>query len=517
MESLRLPHKMTSRTASWSALTLGVLLICLTSGGCAAEEVDLKARIQRVETNLLPGPGIVIQGEPWPQATLAARMEAYSMPGISIAVFRDFQVEWAKGYGVLSEEGGEPVTPTTLFQAASISKPVAAAAALSLVQEGLLDLDEDINQKLKSWKVSENDFTAEKKVTLRGLLSHTAGLTVHGFPGYARDRDIPTLVQVLDGEKPANTGAIQVDITPGSQWRYSGGGYTVMQLLLIDVSGKPFPKILRERVLQPAGMSESTYEQPLPESRFAQASTAHLRNGKPVKGGWHTYPEMAAAGLWTTPTDLCRFAIALSQAFHGRSEVPLSQDTVREMLTEVDGRYGLGFSVEGEGDRLRFSHGGSNAGFKCTLVAWAHSGEGVAIMTNGDLGGSLSTEVLRSLALEYGWPGFKPQEKEVMGLPDDKLVEYAGTYKMPPSGTLEIVVEEGRLFADSLYVVPGGRQRVEIFPESETHFFTVDTNAILTFQRDAAGDVSGVTLKLGSRTREGTKVDVIRRLLEETR
>jgi len=507
MKYMSPPRHARSRTASLSILTLGFLLICMAVGGCTSGEVDTEARIQRIEANLLPGPGIVIQDQPWPKASLADRMEAYRVPGISIAVFRDFQVEWAKGYGVLSEEGGEPVTPTTLFQAASISKPVAATAALSLVQEGRLDLDEDINQKLKSWAVLENDFTSEKKVTLRRILSHTAGLTVHGFPGYARDRDIPTLVQILDGEKPANTAPIQVDITPGSLWRYSGGGYTVMQQLLIDVQGRPFPEILRERVLQPAGMVDSTYEQPLPESRFAQASNAHLRNGKLVKGGWHTYPEMAAAGLWTTPTDLSRFAIALIQAYHGRSEAPLSQDTVREMLTEVDGGYGLGFGVTGEGETLRFSHGGSNAGFKCSLIAWPHSGEGVAIMTNGDLGGSLYTELLHSLALEYGWPGFKPQEKEVMGLPDDTLTEYAGTYKMSPSGTLSIVKEDGCVFADRLYVVPGGMQRVEIFPESETRFFSVDTDATLTFQRDAAGDISGVTLKQGGRAREGTKVE----------
>jgi hypothetical protein len=177
----------------------------------------------------------------------------------------------------------------------------------------------------------------------------------------------------------------------------------------------------------------------------------------------------------------------------------------------------LGFSIAGEGETLRFSHGGSNAGFKCSLVAWAHSGEGVVIMTNGDLGSPLLSEILHSLSREYGWPGFKPQEKEVISLPDDKLAEYAGTYKMQPAGTLSIVVEDGRAFADRLFVVPGGMQRVEIFPESETRFFALDTNASLAFQIDAAGDVSGVTLKQGSRTREGTKVDVIRRLLEETR
>jgi hypothetical protein len=280
-----------------------------------------------------------------------------------------------------------------------------------------------------------------------------------------------------------------------------------MQQLLSDVLGKSFPEILREKVLEPAGMVESTYEQPLPESRFAQASTAHLGNGKPVKGGWHTYPEMAAAGLWTTPTDLCRFAIAVMEAFHGRMEVPLSQATVRAMLTEVDGGYGLGFSVEGEGETLQFGHGGSNAGFKCALVAWARSGQGAAIMTNGDFGSPLLSEILHSLSREYGWPGFKPQEKVVINLPVEKLGEYAGTYKMRPRGNLDIVAENGRLFVDRLYVVPGGMQRVEIFPESETRFFALTTNATLTFQRNTGGGISDLTLKQGDRSREGTKVE----------
>ncbi len=485
---------------------LALLLVCLGAAGCASGEIDLEARISRIESGLLPGPGIIIQGRPCPKAALFDRMEAHRVPGISIAVFRDFKVEWAKGYGMLSVEGEEPVIPTTLFQAASISKPVAAAAALSLVQEGLLDLDEDINSKLTSWGIPENEFTIDEKVTLRRILSHTAGLTVHGFPGYARDKDIPSLVQILDGEKPANTAPIRVDVAPGSLWRYSGGGYTIMQQLLIDVLGRPFPDILQERVLLPAGMTESTYAQPLPEARHAQASRAHFPNGKLIKGEWHNYPEMAAAGLWTTPTDLCRFALALIEAFHGRSDSPLSQDTVKEMLTEVDDGYGLGLSVAGEGEALRFSHGGSNAGFKCFLVAWPHSGSGAAIMTNGDLGGSLYTEVLYSLAQEYGWPAFKPAEKRLIDLPAEKLAEYAGTYEWPRSGGLEIVWEEGRLFADRLYVAPQGRQRVEIFPESETRFFTVDTNASLTFEKDSGGDIIGLTLKQGSMERKGTKI-----------
>jgi CubicO group peptidase (beta-lactamase class C family) len=506
MKYARLPRYPASRTASWSVLIPGLLLICLVSTGCTAGEVDLEDRIQRFESGLLPGPGIVIQGRAWPRAPLPERMQAYRVPGVSIAVFRDFEIEWARGYGLQSAEGDDPVTPQTLFQAASISKPVAAAAALSLVQEGLLDLDEDINGWLRSWKLPENEFTAEKKVTLRGILSHTAGLTVHGFPGYARDKDVPSLLQVLDGEKPANTAPIRVDTAPGTLWRYSGGGYTVMQQMLIDVLEQPFPEILRKRVLEPAGMADSTYAQPLPESRHAQASRAHLRNGKLVKGEWHTYPEMAAAGLWTTPTDLSRFAIAVMEAYHGRSDALLSRETIDEMLTEVDGGYGLGFRVVREGEKLRFSHGGSNAGFRCALIAWAHSGDGVALMTNGDLGSPLMTEILNSLAREYGWPDFSPEEKQVTSVPAGKLAEYAGTYKLKPAGTLTISVEDGRVFAERLYVIPEGMRKVEIFPESETHFFAVDTDAILTFQRDAAGDVSGLALKQGNRTREGTRV-----------
>ncbi len=504
------PSHKTPCTASWPARILCVLLICLSFEGCSAGRIDLEARIERIESGLLPGPGIIVRGRPRPQASLIDRMQAYSVPGVSIAVINDFQVEWAKGYGLRSVEGEDPVTPETLFQAASISKPVAAAAALSLVQEGLLALDEDINGRLKSWRVPENEFTVEKKVTLRGLLSHTAGLTVHGFPGYARNRDVPALTQVLDGEEPTNTAPIRVDTPPGSRWRYSGGGYTVMQQLLIDILGKPFPQILQERVLGPAGMVDSTYEQPLPESRFAHAATAHFRNGKPIPGDWHTYPEMAAAGLWTTPTDLCRFAVAVMEALHGRSDAPLSPAMVREMLTEVDGGYGLGFSLEGAGETLRFGHGGSNAGFKCALIAWAHSGQGAAIMTNGDFGSPLLTEILHSLSQEYGWPGFKPQEKTAIELAADKLGSYAGTYRMQPAGTLTIAAEDGSLFVDRLYVVPGGRQRVEIFPESETHFFAVTTDASLTFKTDGEGVIKGVTLRQGNRSREGSRVEETR-------
>jgi CubicO group peptidase (beta-lactamase class C family) len=364
---------------------------------------DVQARIARVESGLLAR--YAIDGQPGLKMTLAERMAFYKVPGVSIAVIHNGRIEWAKGYGVREAGQAAPVETDTLFQAASISKPVAAMAALRLVQEGRLSLDEDVNRKLTTWKVPENKFTAEQKVTLRRILTHSAGLTVHGFPGYARGAPLPTLAQVLDGVGPANTAPIRVDVKPGSLNRYSGGGFTLMQQMLIDVTGKPFPEFIEETVLGPLGMTQSTYQQPLPKSLWRQAASAHDGNGVVIQGRWHTYPEMAAAGLWTTPSDLARFAIELRNAFHGTSERVLSAATARQMLTrQRKDLNGLGIGLGGEGSTLSFSHGGANRGFMCHLIALAESGDGAAIMTNGDRGQALIQEVLRAIAAEYGWP-----------------------------------------------------------------------------------------------------------------
>ena len=266
------------------AVSLPAMLVLLTvvAGGASGPPgpqtpsvPSAAARAARVEQGLLPG--VVIAGRPLPVKALAARMADLKVPGVSVAVINGGTIEWARGYGVAETGSATPVTPRTLFQAASISKPVAALGALRLVERGQLSLDQDVNERLTSWKVPENEFTKQEKVTLRRLLSHSAGLTVHGFPGYAADAPVPSLIQVLDGVKPANTAAIRADILPGSVWRYSGGGFTVMQQLVIDVTGRPFPALLADLVLVPVGMTDSTYEQPLPESRRAAAASGHRR------------------------------------------------------------------------------------------------------------------------------------------------------------------------------------------------------------------------------------------------
>ncbi len=310
------------------------------SADSARKQEDLESRVHRVEATLVDLP--MGENQPPLQLGLLQLMKLYNVPGLSIAVVENYKIVLAKGYGVIETGSSMPVTPRTLFQAGSISKPVAATGALYLVEHGKLSLDESVNEKLKSWKLPENEFTKNEKVTLRRLMSHTAGLTVHGFPGYDTSETLPTLVQIFNGEKPANTAPIQVDIMPGTKERYSGGGVTIEQQLMMDVSGKAFPALMRELVLDKIGMADSSYEQPLPATRAAMTASGTYADGKVVHGRWHIYPEMAAAGLWTTPTDLSRFAIEIALSRKGKSNRVLSEKMTAEMLTPVLEEAGLG-------------------------------------------------------------------------------------------------------------------------------------------------------------------------------
>jgi len=358
------------------------------------------ARLQRVEQVAFELPAK--SGEAPIRMNLAELMKTFNLPGLSIAVIENYKIVDVKAYGVIEPGSSKPVTTKTLFQAGSISKPVAATGAMYLVQQGKLALDEDVNQKLKTWKVPENEFTKTEKVTLRRIMSHTAGLTVHGFPGYDVDAPMPTLVQVLNGEKPANTDPIRVDTVPGMKERYSGGGVTIEQLLMMDVTGKQFPALMREVVLDKIGMSDSSYEQPLPATRAAMTACGAYADGKPVHGKWHVYPEMAAAGLWTTPTDLAKFAIEIALSKQGKANHVLSQKTTQEMFTPVMEDNGLGFFFEKDNPG-QFGHNGADEGFQALLTMNAVTGNGIAMMADSDNGISVMSQVLRRVAKEYGW------------------------------------------------------------------------------------------------------------------
>ncbi len=329
-------------------------------------------------------------------------MLEHNVPGVSIAVIQDYKIAWTEQYGIKDIETNEPVEEKTLFQAASCSKPVAAMAALKLAEEGKIDLETDVNEELIYWKLPENEFTENNKVTLKQLLSHTGGLTVHGFRGYKPTEDVPTLVEILDGDGPCNSDAIRVDMEPGTKYRYSGGGYTIMQKMLIDVEQKLFPLIMHERVFKHIKMDFSTYEQPLPEALVRFAASGHRSSGVPVRGRRHIYPEMAAAGLWTTPTDLAKFLIEIQLSLQGKSNEVLSKEMAELMITPVDNNYALGLGIRDENGVVSFGHGGSNEGFKCTMNATVN-GNGYVIMTNGDRGPRVYSEIIKHIRELYNW------------------------------------------------------------------------------------------------------------------
>jgi CubicO group peptidase (beta-lactamase class C family) len=337
------------------------------------------------------------------------RMAHYHIPGLSLAFIRNGTVGWTQVFGV-ARVGGEPVTPETLFQASSIGMPVTAVAALRLVEQGKLNLDADVSQYLRSWKLPTNRFTERTKVTLRELLSHTAGATAHGFEDYAAGKQVPTLVQVLNGESPANSAPVTIDFVPGSQFRYAGGNYAIVQQILIDVTGESFPELMQEEVLQPLHMIHSTFQQPFPEKLRALVATPYDKDGNAIEGGPRTSPVMAVGGLWTTPSDLTLFALGIQNALAGKPGAIVSPSTAHEMLQPVLGDYALGFVIAGNGSNRYFWHPGATTGFLAVFFAYEEKGDGAVLMSNQQYSKALMLEVIQALAKQYGWTEFPTDE-----------------------------------------------------------------------------------------------------------
>jgi CubicO group peptidase (beta-lactamase class C family) len=477
------------RTLELAVCLVAIPLLLAAQIRAADVSPEVQKRIAAAESNLIP----VVRIKGRAPGQIAERMKQLHVPGVSVAVINHGQIEWAKGYGLADSQAKTPVTPETLFEAGSVSKPIAAMAALKLVEEGKLNLDRDVNSQLKSWKVPENKFTKQHVVDLRGILSHTAGFTIHGFPGYVVGKPIPTLIQILDGERPpANTRPVRVDKVPGKGFRYSGGGVTVMQQLVIDVTGQPFPQVAHDLVLAPLAMTSSTYEQPLPAAWASRAASGYTRQGKPFTGRWHVYPEMAAAGLWTTPSDVARYAIEVQRAHEGKSSKVLSHKMVEEMLTpQGGGPVGLGPFISGTGKSRRFGHGGDDAGFVCKFVADFDGGQGAMVMTNSDSGGQLCEEILNGIAVAYGWSSYLSPEREIIKLDDKTVAALLGNYSLGFFGEVKVERRGNALFA----VSPQGES--ELYFESDSKFCTDDPQVTGRFVRDGQGQVAEVIIKFG--------------------
>lgn len=457
-----------------------IIMTCILSCSDNSTQPDnIQNKIIEVESNLIPP--IFIQGDStW---TIEERMKHYGVPGVSLAVIHNGEIAWTKTYGTTDKENNIPVTDKTLFQAASISKPVSAYAALRLVQEGKIDLTLNINDQLKSWKLEENEFTKEKAVTLKNLINHSAGITVHGFLGYSPGLDVPTLHQVLDGLPPANSAAMQVDKTPEESFRYSGGGYNIVQQLMIDTEQKTFPEILKDLVLDPLDMSNSSFNQPLNDEQLKYAATGYLPNGEMTQGRRHTYPEMAAAGLWTTAEDLAKFAINIQKTIKGDSSLALSKEMTELMLTPfVEDNVGLGIFLINKGDDIYFGHGGWNEGFSSELMAHKDKGYGVAIMINSNHPDFIS-ELMRSVALTYEWDDFVKEYKSI----DNKGSQNAhiiGKYKVRGFDYIEIAEGE-----NNLLLKDGPEEEfIDLIQVTDSTFAVRQFDALFQFKKDEESD-----------------------------
>lgn len=437
------------------------------------------ARFRRIEARLWPGTPLAT--DPDTGWSVSDRMRAHHVPGMSVAVVHDGRVAWARAYGVREAGAAEAISLHTLFQGGSISKPLASIALLQLVAAGTLSLDAPINTALRRWHVPDTRFTAAVPLTLRHLLTHRGGVTVRGFDGYRRGQPVPSLVEVLQGAAPANSPAITVDTTPGTIGRYSGGGFTIAQLALEDQTGLSFDVYAERRLFAPLGLTRSTYRTVRERDFGGDLATGHDGEGHAIEGRWHDLPEMAAASLWSTPTELAQVIIALQRAVAGTDTRLLPTTFAREMMTPQAPTQGLGIGLRGT-PPTRFSHSGANDGYRAMFIGYLDKRDGIVVMTNGDDGDALAMEYVRAVAREYGWQDLAPVVRHVTAPTPAQRAALAGRYRIAPGRELDIIDRDG-----TLLVGPVGRRPFPLMAESDHAFIVpaIDGVEVHVLVRDA--------------------------------
>jgi len=458
-------------------------------------------KINAVENSLSP---VIIYGDTIPKSNIEARMKATGVQGLSIVVITNYKIEWAKGYGWADVEEKRKVTTNTRFQAASISKSINSLGILRLVEMGKLDPEADINNYLKSWKFPYDSLSNNKKISTNNLLSHTAGLDIHGFPGYKRSAQLPSIQSILDGKPPANTKAVRSLFEPGKNFKYSGGGTTISQLILTDITKTNYADWMQKNVLQPLGMTNSSYQQPPTDTSVL--ATGYYGNGKPVTGKYHLYPEQAAAGLWTTPTDLAKYIIECQLAMEGRSKKVLSPAMMKKRLTPyIDSSAALGVFIDTRNGQSYFNHNGGNEAFLCTSYGTLQGGNGVVIMINGDNFAVIS-ELLNSVATVYNWKGFyKPTFKKIVIVPKDTLTQYIGKFLLQKD-TLTILS-----CGNSLCIQQNGQPTKGyemLFSDAVNFFIREVPGANFTIIKNTAGKVEALQLKQGAANLRLPKIEL---------
>ena len=449
-----------------------------------------------------------LEGEGVQRYSIGERMRHYGVPAVSVAVVEGCEVVDARAFGAARPDG-TAAGRDTIFMAGSVSKVVAAMGALSLVEDGVLSLDEDVTRHLGSWTLPRPDNVGQGAVTLRHLLSHSAGLTVAGFKGYPHGVVLPGPTDILDGKAPANTPAVRIEAEPGSAWRYSGGGFVLLQHVMEQATAKTFAEVIRRRVLDPAGMSNSAYGSPAQSGHGSDAAMGTLANGEPIPDGWRLYPEHAAAGLWSTPTDLSRLAIGLVRSLRGERHAVLGADTAKEMLRQQAGSWGLGVELSPKGEPPKVSHTGAPVGYRTLWLVFPETCQGATIMTNADEGMTLAYEVARALADQYRWPDPMSSERALsIPLTDEIARRFVGTYQLRdfPAEHFEIELAADRTLTWSRQ----GRGRRTLAAASAGMLVSPDSGMrLVSLDSTSSGPVSTLELRFGG------GVNVAQRLAHE--
>lgn len=501
------------------SVTIVAFVVASSASSARAQAQNRPAEVEHVSLDRTePGlrsfeqglrPTVLGAGETAPDWSIQERMAYYNVPGVAVAILKDGKVAFSTGYGVRAAGSQVSVNANTLFSVGSISKIVTAATTLRLVAESKLDLDRSLDDYLTSWHIPTSPDFPDAVVTLRMLMSHTAGLNVHGFADYLPNEPLPTLVQTLNGMKPAKNAPVRLMHKPASRFDYSGGGVQVEQQVIEDVTGSSLEIVAKRQVFGPLGMRRSTFTNPLPAAH-GNIAKAHDWVGKlaALPRGWQTFPEQAASGLWTSANDLGKFVGALIRSFQGTGDF-LPQSIGRDMMTRVSPSWhGLGPRLDGAGATYYFHHGGANASYRAFIEGHLETGEGLVILTNGSNGDDLYNEIRNAVSDMLDWSSNPPLYTIDLG-PDPSLADFAGTYRVDETMPMnlrqalaeapdvqEIQVADGQV---SVYF-PGSTERIALLPLTPTRFVHLVAGRPRqhVFHREADGSVNGFALEMGA-------------------
>ena len=473
-------------TAARIVLAVLVLSSLSLTPTLADDSVD-EAR-HRVEQNLLPY--TLVQGQP--AYDLHDRMAHYRVPGVSVAVIQDFEVLWIAQYGETRAVDGTPVVAETRFNVGSMSKAATSACILTLVEQGLLGLDDDVDQHLTSWAIPANPYTADAPVTPRRLMNHSAGLPHRSPLTYPADR-LPTPLQLVRGEAPSRQDPLKLEQRPGVAFQYSNGGYTVLQILAADLAGLPFDDLTARNVFTPLGLTRTTFTTPLPAAALAEAAVGHRRDGRPYEGEQVWMPHTAAGGLWTTAAEYAVFVRELQLSAMGQSNRLFSRDLAATMLTPQEAtEYGLGvFLYDGGGNEPYFGHIGDGPGFVGGYTSHRTAGCGAVVLTNGVGGINLCREVMRAVAVVYEWPGYLPAVQQAMAMTTSARDEICGRYEQDFDAVLTVTDSDGQLTLSG-----EGLPSMAMFQVAPDTFVCRERKGQLVLARDDRGSVTALSFEL---------------------